>query len=147
MKAVTIQQAAPEDIPALKQLTDTHRQEFGFITVGAFRDSIAKQECKVAVYDGCIVGFVRYHQRRDGITTLYEIVVHPDYRGQCIGTQLIVCVPYTLALRLKCPTDNPANAFYDGLGFACIGTEDGRRRPLNVWQRLRRMLADASESA
>jgi hypothetical protein len=34
---------------------------------------------------------------------------------------------------LKCPTELPANAFYEHLGLQLVACETGKHRPLNVW--------------
>ncbi|MCX5984937.1 MAG: hypothetical protein NTX54_00235, partial [Chloroflexi bacterium] len=51
------------------------------------------------VHDGCVVGFVHWHLRRDGWSTIYEIAT--STRRQGLGRMLLNSVPRPL--QLKCP--------------------------------------------
>lgn len=104
-----------------------------FISRAQLRQSLAKRELLVADYDGQTVGFVRFHARRDGWQTVYDLAVHRDYSGRGIGRALLYAVP--APIRLKCTLDNTvANRFYGNAGMQLAGVEQGRKRPLNVWE-------------
>src|SRR5215471_16138454 len=82
----------PRDISAidsLKSIADLHRHELGFHSRQTFVDSLKKGEIFVARYKGEVVGFVRYHHRKDSQTTIYEIAVLPDLRCKGVGGSLV----------------------------------------------------------
>jgi GNAT superfamily N-acetyltransferase len=85
------------------------------------------------------MGFAHSRHRRDSQTTLYEIGVASKNRKQGLGRAMVhtvveeARVQGKVLLRLKCPIDLPANAFYQHLGFTLLGQERGKRRMLNVW--------------
>jgi len=69
-------------IAQVKAIADVLRNQLGFINANAFSDSARRQELLVARdQGGNIVGFTRFHHRRDRITTLYEIGVTERKRG------------------------------------------------------------------
>jgi hypothetical protein len=67
-------------IDVVKHIADQHRSEPGVHARQAYVNSFNKGELLIAKVDGRVVGFVRYHHRRDGCTTLYEIATTPDVR-------------------------------------------------------------------
>lgn len=98
-----------------------------------FEDSARKRELHVAEVYGQVVGFARFHTRRDGWTTLYDLAIDPAYQGCGMGRNLLYSVPQPT--RLKCPVcvngkPNPANAFYANAGFRLTET-DGK---LNTYE-------------
>jgi GNAT superfamily N-acetyltransferase len=129
-------------IDVVKHLADQHRLELGFHARQAYVDSLNKGELLIAKTNGCIVGFVRYHHRRDGCTTLYEIAIAPDMRhkgvGRCLVQALIADCQRVASrcIRLLCPVELPANGFYQALGFVrrARRSRSGSRRPLYEWE-------------
>jgi ribosomal protein S18 acetylase RimI-like enzyme len=79
-------------------------------------------------------GFVHYRARQDGLVSLYEMAVHPDYRRQGVGTALVNHLGRPIAL--KTDADNTvSNAFYTALGFTLMGqtySQNGKKT-LNVY--------------
>ncbi|HRF95456.1 MAG TPA: hypothetical protein PLZ51_09685, partial [Aggregatilineales bacterium] len=66
-------------------------------------------------------------------STIYEIAAHKDYQHLGIGRNLLWSVP--TPVRLKVTQDNKhANTFYQSLNMRLTGTEQGRKRPLNVYE-------------
>jgi len=134
-----IRKAVPNDLDAIKQLTDQHRHELGFVLRPALQEAIADQELFVAEVEDLIAGFVHYHHRRDRQTTLYHIAVREERRGQGIGRALIEALSVESTSRgqrqilLKCPKNLAANDFYANIGLSLICAEKGKRRELNVW--------------
>lgn len=120
------------DIPAIKAIANQHKRELGFVNSAALHTAMNRYEVYVAEYMGQVVGFVNWHKRRDQWSTVYEVAVHKGYAGQSIGRTLVEAVP--APRRLKCTQDNPANGFYECLGMELVRTEQGRKRPLNVWE-------------
>lgn len=74
-------------------------------------------------------GYCRWHQRRDGVTVIYEILSTRPGAGQ----EMLAKLPRPI--QAKCPADLPANAWYAKRGFVLIETETTRSgRLLNVWR-------------
>jgi len=137
----TINKAQLDHLSEIKTLADSHRHEIGFITRAKLQEVITQGRIFIAIHDGKVIGFVSYrHRKIDRQTTLSEICVAKNWRGQGCGRKLIDALrDESSALRrtyiqLKCPVDLPANEFYLGVGFALVSTEPGKLRPLNVWR-------------
>ncbi|MFA5996942.1 MAG: GNAT family N-acetyltransferase [Candidatus Paceibacterota bacterium] len=95
-------------------------------------ESIQSGELFVACKDdGEVVGFVRWHHRRDEWNTVYDICVRGDFRYEGIGKLLLSRI--SKPIQLKCPVDNASNLFYEHIGFSLISKEQGRKRMLNLW--------------
>jgi len=135
--------AGEQHLPGAKQLADQHKRELGFVNREILRKAIAAQSLLVALTD-CgvptqLAGMLHFYQRRDDIVTLYSIAVAEPYRRYGIGSLLfeelvhIAHISGKAYIRLKCPTDLPANLFYEKLGLELITVEEGKQRPLNVW--------------
>ncbi len=128
-------------IDQVKSIADSHRSELGFHSRRSFIDSSKRDELLVAKICGQIKGFIRYHHRRDRLTTLYEIAIAPEARGSGVGRQLIEALitdcqkVESRCIRLSCPVELPANQFYEKLGFMRLHrrSQPGRNRPLNEW--------------
>lgn len=143
MSSITISKAKDlSDVDVVKRIADQHRAELGFHARQAYVDSLNKNELLIAKKANQIVGFTRYHHRRDNRTTLYEIAIIPTTRGEGIGRKLIEalvadcqCVS-SRCLRLSCPVELPANHFYEAIGFArsTRRSRRGRSRPLYEWE-------------
>ena len=126
---IVIRKAAIWDLDAIKTIADANRKEIGFVLRPVLMAGIARGEVHCAVEDG-VVGFVHWHMRLDGWSTIYEIATATQGKG--IGTMLLHSVPKPL--QLKCPEGSSANAFYERSGGKLVATVDGRKRRLNVWQ-------------
>lgn len=126
----------PADVERCQQIARQFRAELPFVMLPQLRESARRRELFVAELDGKIVGFVRWHARRDGWQTVYDLAVSLDAQGLGVGRALLYAVP--TPLRLKCTVDNePGNTFYAGAGMQLIhsaGTEAGAKRALNVWE-------------
>ena len=118
-----------------KLLLDDHRAIFGFVPRIAVESARDTRELLIAWQRGEVVGFVRFHRlKRIPQTTIYEILVHPDYHKQGIGRRLMEMVMQNPPVKLKCPADSASNGFYQHFGFRLIDKEPGKRRELNVWE-------------
>jgi ribosomal protein S18 acetylase RimI-like enzyme len=138
---ITLRHIQDIDIQGAKILADVSRDAVGFITRQKFEEVAKQQRGFVALENSQVVGFVLYrHRKLDQQTTLSEICVHEDYRGQHIGKQLVNALVQECRkksrqfIQLKCPTDLPANVFYRQLGFELSATEKGKKRSLNIWR-------------
>lgn len=94
-----------------------------------FVESAERGELHVAERNGDVVGFARFHARRDGWHTLYDLAVHPDHQRAGMGRSLLYSVP--VPVRLKCPATSAANTFYHNAGMIHVG-QDG---DLNLYER------------
>jgi len=138
--AYSVRIARQSDISAIKQVADKHRKEFGFVPWAILEDQIRRGEIFVIEEDHKVVGFITFHHRRDGWTTIREVCVLEEHRRKGSGRALIQQVEQSArqanqrGIRLKCPIDLPANGFYERLGFTRLTTiEQGKRRPLIIW--------------
>lgn len=125
MKRCSVRPATASDLDWVKRMADRHRREVGFVLRPALADAIERGELLVGIGAS---GFCHWHARRDGWHTVYELVSEAAGTGRA----LLAAVPRPL--RLKCPLDLPANEFYVRCGATWLGTQPGKRRPLNVWQ-------------
>ncbi len=137
---ITVRKATEDDLDKIKALADAHRQELGSVRRPALLEAIIRKEIIVAQNSEHLAGLVHYRHRQDTQTTLYDIVVAPDYRRLGIGKALIetlIAEARTLGKQtivLKCPEELPANTFYKRLGFEQLREEPGKHRRLIVWQ-------------
>ena len=140
MSDLVIRTATQTDLERIKELADAHRDELGFVLRPALARSIVRGAVLAAENDRGLIGFVEYYHRRDEQTTLYHIVVAPDYRRQGIGRRLTERLAEEARavgkefIALKCPVALPANDFYSHTGWSLVGSEPGKSRPLNLWR-------------
>lgn len=115
-------------------LFQQHRDELGFVNRAQCREKDLLVETDWGVVVGALLG---NHCVRKPQSTVYEIAVSEEHRREGIGTKLVERFqedsPHK-KLVAKCPVDLPANKFYNSAGWECVETEDGKNRPLNVWQ-------------
>jgi GNAT superfamily N-acetyltransferase len=82
-------------------------------------------------------GFCRWHLRRDGQVTIYEIFVLPEMRRLGIGRSMLsrLFVDGASSIFAKCPCDLDSNSWYERMGFVLEGHEVTRTgRELNLWR-------------
>ncbi len=138
-KQHTIRKARLADVDAIKALADSNRRELGFVRRAALSESILRNEVFVAEVGTLVAAFVEYHHRKDSQTTLYHIAVAEEHRMQSIGRGLLQALEREAIacgkrrVVLKCPVELSANCFYQKLGFVVHSTQEGKKRPLNVW--------------
>ncbi len=137
---VLYRKAISADLEAIKSLADQHKNELGFVVRAAFAKSIDASEIILALDEnGAVLGFVHYHHRKDGQTTLYSIVVDEVHRRRGIGKRLVAELGEEARRKgqsfifLKCPTELAANSFYRAGGFDLRSTVEGKHRALHEW--------------
>lgn len=136
-----IRHAQKKDIQAVKRLADDNRNALGFLVRASLEERLRHRGLLVCEHQGEVIGFVSFHHRRDGWTTIHELCVEEQYRRQGVGRALVEAVKDDAlragqsGIRLKCPVDLPANGFYARLGFTRAAVVEGRRRPLAVWEK------------
>lgn len=140
-KDIVLRKATAEDLDTLKHLVDRHKNELGFVIRSALERSIQLSEIIVAINtDDILAGFTQYHHRKDGQTTLYNIVVDKNYQRQGIGKRMIDKLKAEAKERqqhfilLKCPEELPSNEFYRNYGFTLSEIEKGKKKPLSIWR-------------
>jgi len=138
---VSIRKAKLQDLEAIKQIADANKEAIGFVMRPALAENIKRGWVLVAERAGVVVGFASYRHRRDEQTTLYEICVAEGQRGNGVGRALLEALTeegHRLGksyLRLKCPVDSEANAFYASLAFDQVGKEQGKAKELIKWEK------------
>lgn len=137
---IELRKATSNDIEPIKCIADSNKDKIGFIRRQALIEQQKRGWLIVAELNLHIVGFVSYRQRKDNQTTLYEICVVAEYQNNGVGTQLIDSLIREsrdlgkIKVVLKCPADLDANQFYSKSGFLFKAFEQGKRRPLIVWE-------------
>lgn len=125
-----------------KKISSKFSKELGFVNSAALNESASKNE--VEVIPG--IGFVHFHHRRDGQTTIYSLAVLPEHQSQGWGRLLFYRVLGSLVehrnhsgagefnILAKCPENLPSNEFYSHVGFKLTEVEKGKKRKLNIWK-------------
>ena len=136
-----IRKATLQDLEAIKQIADANKDAIGFVLRPALAQNIERGWVLVAEREGVVIGFANYRHRLDEQTTLYEICVAEEHRGNGVGKALLVALIEEGRhlgkgrLQLKCPADSEANAFYANMAFEQLGRERGRNKELILWER------------
>jgi ribosomal protein S18 acetylase RimI-like enzyme len=128
---VLIRKASDDDYPSIKKIANEHRKFLPFVMRVAIEDSIKRDEVYVAEINGSVIGFMNFHKRKDGVTTVYEIGVTKDFQKLGIATKFIKKLNRPIALKVT--EDNPANLFYQKLGFKKTGQTKAKNRLLNIY--------------
>ncbi len=129
-------QNCPPLAPVAKQIATTFSKELGFVNIRALESAETRKELEAIPG----VGFVHFHHRKDGQTTVYSLAVLKESQGQGWGRLLfyrVLCSAIehgSNRIVLKCPEDLPSNGFYQRLGFTHVRVEEGKRRRLNCWE-------------
>jgi predicted GNAT family acetyltransferase len=137
---ITIRQASPADLKAVKAIADANRESIGFVLRPALQEHVERGWLYIAARSSDVVGFVNFRHRRDGWTVVYEICVEAPSRMQGIGLQLLshlysdVVHQGRKGVQLKCPDGSVANEFYAAIGYRRIGLVPGKKRNLILWQ-------------
>ena len=134
----TVKLAGVQDLDWIKSLVDKHRKEFSFVNRSILLKGIENDEIL------CIPnqGFLHFHHRLDGKSTLYHLCVLPKERRKGLGKLLVSTWENNARkhgatiLQLKCPENLDANQFYEKIGFTQIDIYAGKRRKLIVWNKI-----------
>lgn len=142
---LTVERAKLRDVYEIAQLCRKYPKELGFVPLVTLKDSQQHGELCVAIETPhqthrAVLGFIKFHLRRDGQITLYSIAVRPNHTNKGIGKALITYLKQHLKnvkgtkIKLKAPANISANVFYTRCGFSHKGTDKGRKTPLNIWE-------------
>ena len=87
------------------------------------------QKGELLLIDG---GYCRWHRRKDGTITIYEIL---SMRPGAGSEMLVQLKAYDLPIQVKCPADLPSNAWYVKKDFRLVAKETTKSgRVLHVWR-------------
>ncbi|MCI0428139.1 MAG: GNAT family N-acetyltransferase [Nitrospiraceae bacterium] len=133
--------ADKETLATVKALADQHRRELGFHSRESYTESAREGELLAATEARRVLGYIRFHHRRDLRTSLYEIAVDFRHRNRGIGWALVNALindcrgTGSRSIRLLCPVELPANRFYEQFGFVRTPrSRKGKDRPLYEWK-------------
>lgn len=83
-------------------------------------------------------GVCRFHLRRDGQVTIYEIIVELEKQGSGIGKHFIERLKQiegAKSIFANCPAHLPANGFYRHMGFDLEGEKPTKNgTPMKQWR-------------
>lgn len=141
MPLFLVRAAVTTDLTAVKKIADANKEALGFLPRPKISEAIQHQRVLVLQAEHELAGFVIYrHRKTDKQTTLSDICVTEKWRGSRGGQALVQalrqdCLEHSRDfILLKCPTDLPANYFYEKTGFTRAGIDKGKHRPLNIWR-------------
>ncbi len=90
-------------------------------TVEDARQMLAQTDLAVSAWDGdCLVGFGRVLTDYVYRASIWDVIVHPDYQGQDVGTQIMERIlhhPDLKRVELFWLNTRDKQAFYEKLGF------------------------------
>src|SRR5687768_18471309 len=88
-----IAKATTQHVDAMKSVADANRFELGFTLRVQIQEAVEQDRALVTTIENKVVGFVIYrHRKRDMQTTLAEICISQEYRGQGLGKQLVTAL-------------------------------------------------------
>lgn len=128
---------ATDDIAAACRVVAGHKREVGYVMRATIETAARRGELYVSP---CGSGIAVVWRRRDATTTLHTLAVDAPMRGQGIASALLARIVVDsraaghTAIVARCPAELLANDWYRRRGFAHIGTDPGKARPLNVWR-------------
>lgn len=127
-----IRGAVGGDVEQCQRIARQYPAELAFVQRPKLMQGVEHRELFVACEDNVVVGFVLWHRRRDGWSTIYDLAVDRNHRCKGIGRALLYTVP--CPIRLKCTADNPANKFYADAGMVLVDTEQSKHTMLNIYE-------------
>lgn len=124
----------------IRQLADSHREEFGFLPYGAYAEQAAQGHLWVIRHRDAsqIAGYVLFGGRRPQLR-IFQLFVSPSYRGEGIGATILVALrDYGrehgyYALTAKVVAELPANRFWASSGFALVSQDHPESRRTVNW--------------
>jgi len=140
-KSTIIRKATKSDTSAIMALAKAHIWELGYIRRTEIEEAIKRNHVIVAEALDKVVGFQEFrHLKRKPQTTLYHKAVSQRFRRFGIGTNLVdFVVDEAISLGqkkliVKCAQGLEANKFHLKYGFKLKRIEEGKQRPINVYE-------------
>lgn len=124
--SATVSLASEADFKAIIRIANQHRAELGQVLKHNLKTGINENSLLVARNtSGDVIGFILWHRRQDGWSTIYDIAVDRDFAGAGIGQILMSQVPQPR--QLKTAADNEiSRKFYLKLGLRESGQSSSR---------------------
>jgi len=124
------------DIDEIKRIANqTKNTWLGFTPQVAWQNAILRNNFMVAEGETELLGYTYWQWRkRDKIFVLRQIAVDKIAYRRGVGKALLKCVPRPLILYVI--AENPANLFYQSEGLFLIGSKQGKKHKINIWQSL-----------
>ena len=119
------------DFKSIKQIANQQREFLPALMNYNLKDGLKNNSLYIAKENNEIIGFIRWHPRKDGIQTIHEIAVKKGHEGKGIGKQLFQLAPEPVQLKV---TEDNAHAieFYKKQGLEFEKTFEGKRRNLLI---------------
>lgn len=76
-------------------------------------------------------------RKKDDMYIIYDIAVHPEFRGRRLGQTIVEYLFARGNIMLKCKDDNDACNWYQAQGFRLISKEPSKKSTLCVFGRFR----------
>lgn len=136
-----VRYATEADLNFLVALRGKLNWAVGYTPRGAFQDRIERRRIIVIDERGEPAGYINHTHRKDGLTHISQVAVHPDLWRTACGTHVMQTIINAAqdagsdALTLRSALDLPANYFWPTMGFLPQGTVQGQVRPLIAWAR------------
>lgn len=130
---ITIRAATMEDVDAIASFLDKHLRKDWFMPMPRVIDTLSSghSRCFLAVDDNALVGIALAGGKRP---TLYNLLIHPDYRSRGIGKRLVLTVdPQRIRVKTNMITGDPSE-FYRKLGYRAY-YRDARRNHITIYGR------------
>jgi ribosomal protein S18 acetylase RimI-like enzyme len=121
-----VSMASEADFKAIVRIANQHRAELGQVLKHNLKTGINENSLLVArSTSGDVIGFILWHRRQDGWSTIYDIAVDRGFAGAGIGQMLMNQVPRPR--QLKTAADNEiSRKFYLKLGLRESGRSSSR---------------------
>ena len=121
------------DFKSIKQIANQQREFLPALMNYNLKDGLKTNSLYIAKENNEIIGFIRWHPRKDGTQTIHEIAVKKGHEGKGIGKQLFKLAPEPV--QLKVTEDNTyAIEFYKKQGLKFETTFKGKKRDLLIFK-------------
>lgn len=131
-----VRKAVTQDVDKIYEIAQNNTEEIGYIPKPAYEEGVEDGDTIVAVFEDEVVGFAKFHEKKNGITTLNEIVVSEKVRGEGLGKEMLDYLERKgHYIQLKVPVDNDSVEFYEHIGYNKIKKiEKEEKRDLFVFR-------------
>lgn len=133
LENISIEKAKECDFKAIKKIANQRREFLPALMIYNLKDGFKTNSLYIAKLNEDVVGFIRWHPRKDGSQTIHEIAVDRNFNGLGIGKKLFNLVP--TPIQLKVTEDNhSAIEFYKKQNLQFDSIYEGKKRNLLVFR-------------